>query len=78
MDVWDGLKNLLMEQSKTQAAGSGRDLWIMLAQRILEQRHVTSGALHGKVLLWACPFVGLVVCLSKPIIKRNFLEYLYQ
>ena len=36
IDVWDGLKKLLMEQSKTQAAKPGVNLWDMLAKRIPE------------------------------------------
>ncbi|MCJ7432451.1 MAG: PrsW family intramembrane metalloprotease, partial [Anaerolineales bacterium] len=35
-NVWDDLKSLLMEQSKTQTMAQGTNLWITLAQRIHE------------------------------------------
>ena len=36
IDVWDGLKKLLMEQSKTKETKPGGNLWDMLAKRIPE------------------------------------------
>jgi RsiW-degrading membrane proteinase PrsW (M82 family) len=36
MDVWDGLKKLLEEQSKTQTTKPGGNLWDILAKRIPE------------------------------------------
>jgi hypothetical protein len=36
IDVWDGLKKLLEEQSKTQISKPGGNLWDMLAKRIPE------------------------------------------
>jgi RsiW-degrading membrane proteinase PrsW (M82 family) len=33
-DVWDGLKNLLIEQAQTPKISEGKNLWLNLAQRI--------------------------------------------